>query len=146
MPFTDEEMEKIVWAAESIRVAHPKIPEDRCAVMRAQGYLQPGWSGMVHWSRREERFASVSIEAADGQITLRYKTCPRGDEWQHRHYPVAVEWMPCPFGGNSIWFAVIAANTREKLHSTTAKKLARSEYYFFSLSSSVLSAASSTAI
>jgi len=28
MPFTDEQMEKILWAAENIRVAHPKIPED----------------------------------------------------------------------------------------------------------------------
>lgn len=27
MPFTDEQMERIVWAAESIREAHPKIPE-----------------------------------------------------------------------------------------------------------------------
>jgi integrase len=27
LPYTDDEMEKILWAAESIREAHPKIPE-----------------------------------------------------------------------------------------------------------------------
>jgi hypothetical protein len=50
---------------------------------------------MLHWSRRGERFASVTIEAAEGQIILRYKTRPRGDEWQHKHYLVVVEWTPC---------------------------------------------------
>lgn len=28
LPFSDEEMERILWAAESIREAHPKIPEE----------------------------------------------------------------------------------------------------------------------
>lgn len=28
LPFSDEEMEKILWAAESIREAHPKIPKE----------------------------------------------------------------------------------------------------------------------
>ncbi len=28
LPFTDREMEAILWAAENIRVAHPKMPED----------------------------------------------------------------------------------------------------------------------
>jgi hypothetical protein len=79
---------------------------------KRQGYLRPGWSGMLHWSRRGERFASVSIEAADGQITLRYKTRPRGDEWQHKQYPVAVEWTPCPFGGNRAWFRCPACGRR----------------------------------
>jgi hypothetical protein len=72
--------------------------------LKRQGYLQPGHSGMVHWSRRGERFASVSFDVADGQITLRYRTRPRGGEWQDKHYPVTVEWSPCRFGGNRAWF------------------------------------------
>ena len=35
--------------------------------LKRQGYLRPGWSGMVHWSRRGARFACVNIEAADDQ-------------------------------------------------------------------------------
>jgi len=46
---------------------------------KRNGYLQPGWSGMVHWLRRGESFASVTIEAAEGQIILRYRTRSRGD-------------------------------------------------------------------
>ena len=35
LPFSDEEMEKILWAAESIREAHPKIPEETPAKLLA---------------------------------------------------------------------------------------------------------------
>jgi hypothetical protein len=32
--------------------------------------------------------------------------------WQHKHYPVAVEWTPCPFGGNRAWFRCPACSRR----------------------------------
>jgi len=35
LPFTEEEMEKILWAAESIREAHPKIPEETPKKLKA---------------------------------------------------------------------------------------------------------------
>ena len=35
LPFTDAEMEKILWAAESIREAHPKIPVDTPKKLKA---------------------------------------------------------------------------------------------------------------
>jgi hypothetical protein len=59
---------------------------------------------MAHWSRRGERFASTGVEAAEGQVTLRYRRRDRDGEWQDKNYPVTVEWMPCPFGGNRAWF------------------------------------------
>jgi integrase len=35
LPFTDQEMEKILWAAESIREAHPKIPPETPKKLKA---------------------------------------------------------------------------------------------------------------
>jgi integrase len=35
LPFTDDEMEKILWAAESIREAHPKIPAETLKKLKA---------------------------------------------------------------------------------------------------------------
>ena len=35
LPFTDQEMEKIIWAADSIREAHPKIPEETPKKLKA---------------------------------------------------------------------------------------------------------------
>ena len=72
--------------------------------LNRQGYLRPGYSGIVNWSRRGERIGWICFDSADGEITLRYKTRPRGEEWQDRNYPVAVEWMRCRFGGNRAWF------------------------------------------
>lgn len=83
--------------------------------LKRQGYLQPGRSGMVHWSRRGERFASVNFDSSEGQITLRYKTRPRGGEWQDRHCPIAVEWTPCPLGGTRAWFRCPACGRRAAL-------------------------------
>src|ERR1700683_87616 len=79
---------------------------------KRQGYLRPGWSGTVNWSRRGERFAWVNIDAAFGHITLRYRTRPRGGEWQDKDYAVAVEWMRCRLGGSRAWFRCPACGRR----------------------------------
>jgi len=78
---------------------------------KRRGYLWPGWSGTVQWSRRGERFAWVNMDAADDHITLRYRTCT-GGEWQDKHYPVTVEWTLCHFGGNRAWFRCPACGRR----------------------------------
>src|SRR5436190_147093 len=80
--------------------------------LKRQDYLRPGYSGMVHWSRRGERIASLSFDVAEDQITLRYKTRSRGDEWQGKNYPVAVEWMRCHFGGDRAWLRCPACGRR----------------------------------
>ena len=81
--------------------------------LRRQGYLRYERSTMVHWSRRGERFASVSIDASKGQLILRYKTRCLGGEWQNKNYhPVAVEWTPCHFGGNRAWLRCPACGRR----------------------------------
>jgi hypothetical protein len=74
-------------------------------MIHRKGCLYAGFSGNWNWSRRGERFAWIAFEVEDGQIRLRYKTRSRGeDEWQDRDYPVAVEWLPCHFGGTRPWF------------------------------------------
>jgi hypothetical protein len=72
--------------------------------LKRQGYLKPGHSGMVHWSRRGERFASISFDVVEGRITLRYRTRPRDGEWQDKNYPVPLESAPYHFGGYRAWF------------------------------------------
>ena len=51
LPFTDVEMEKILWAAESIREAHPKIPKGtekklKALIMSAQTRGQVSQDGL----------------------------------------------------------------------------------------------------
>jgi integrase len=57
LPFTDQEMEKILWAAESIREAHPKIPKEAPKKLKALILLMR-YSGIRisdAVDRREER-------------------------------------------------------------------------------------------
>ncbi|MDT8067191.1 MAG: hypothetical protein ROO76_03395 [Terriglobia bacterium] len=72
--------------------------------LRRQGYLRPGWSGSVNWSRGGERFAFIYLSASPDAVTLRYKTRRGLGEWQEKRYPVAVEWVPCRYGGKRAWF------------------------------------------
>jgi hypothetical protein len=46
--------------------------------LKRQGYLGTGWSGMVHWSRRGERFASIGVEAAEGH-SVTFMRLPASD-------------------------------------------------------------------
>ena len=55
LPFTDQEMEKILWAADSIREAHPKIPAEMpkklkalILLMRYSGSLAAGANCAIH--------------------------------------------------------------------------------------------------
>lgn len=71
---------------------------------KRRGYLRPGWSGTLNWSRRGEPFASIGFYSACDEITLQYKTRRRGGDWQDRRQTVAVEWTLCHFGGIRAWF------------------------------------------
>jgi len=73
-------------------------------MMHRRGCLHPGFSANWQWSRRGERFAWINFETQNDQIRLRYRTRSRGDEWQERAYPVALEWTRCHFGGARPWF------------------------------------------
>ncbi|HWA94576.1 MAG TPA: tyrosine-type recombinase/integrase [Terracidiphilus sp.] len=66
MPFTDEEMEKILWAAEYIREAHPKVPERTPAKLVALILLMR-YAGL----RISDACMFRSAQISDGKIFLR---------------------------------------------------------------------------
>jgi hypothetical protein len=78
---------------------------------KRRGYLRPGWSGILEWLRRGERFASVTMSAGFDLVTLQYKGRRYG-EWQDMHYHIAVEWTPCHLGGERAWFRCPARDRR----------------------------------
>jgi integrase/recombinase XerD len=66
MPFTDEEMEKILWAAESIREAHPKIPAKTPGKLKALILLMR-YSGL----RISDACMFSRSQLKDGKLFLR---------------------------------------------------------------------------
>jgi hypothetical protein len=67
------------------------------------GYLWPGRTGTLHWSRGGVSIGSIRYEASNGMLTLRYNIRQRGG-LEPKHCSVAVERMPCHFGGDRAWF------------------------------------------
>jgi len=66
LPFTELEMEKILWAAESIREAHPKIPEGTPKKLKAL-ILLVRYSGI----RISDAVMFQSEKLKDGKLFLR---------------------------------------------------------------------------
>lgn len=79
LPFSDEEIEKILWAAESIRVAHPKIPEETPKKLLALVLLMR-YSGL----RISDACMFRRGQLKDGKLFLRQ---------QKTKHPV---WVPLP--------------------------------------------------
>jgi integrase len=66
LPFSDDEMKKILWAAESIREAHPKIPEKTPAKLLALILLMR-YSGL----RISDACMFRPVQLSDGKVFLR---------------------------------------------------------------------------
>lgn len=79
LPFAEEEMEKILWAAESIRVAHPKIPTETPKKLLALVLLMR-YSGL----RISDACMFRRGQLKDGKLFLRQ---------QKTKHPV---WVPLP--------------------------------------------------
>lgn len=94
LPFSEEEMEKILWAAEYIRVAHPKIPETTAKKLLALVLLMR-WSGLrisdacmfrksylnkgKIFLRQEKTKQSVWVPVPD-DVTAALDACHEGDD------------------------------------------------------------------
>jgi hypothetical protein len=72
--------------------------------LHREGWLRPGWTGTLHWSRDGETVASISMCASQGRVILSYRYRYDDDEWQAVEEPVLITWTPCHFGGSRPWF------------------------------------------
>jgi integrase/recombinase XerD len=95
LPFTDEEMEKILWAAESIREAHPKIPKETpkkllalILLMRYSGlrisdacmFKRSQLNGNKVFLRQQKTKEPVWVPVPP-QVTNALKPCDEGNEY-----------------------------------------------------------------
>lgn len=72
--------------------------------LHRHGMLTPGRVSDLSWSRNGERLASIGVWAEAGRVILKYRSRPRGGEWEDKEYPVPLEWTDCHFGGQRPWF------------------------------------------
>ena len=68
------------------------------------GRLTPGQSFSWQWSRRGEVVASINMRTDTDRVTLTYRSCSNGGEWQGMNYPVYLAWTDCHYGGQRAWW------------------------------------------
>ena len=66
--------------------------------------LKPGMGLTWQWTRNDEPASTICIHVHEHHVTLKYRTRPRGGEWEDKEYPVGLEWTACHYGGHRPWF------------------------------------------
>lgn len=68
--------------------------------------------GMINWSRRGERYASVGYHIEAGGLRLLYRTRLNGGEWSHVDELIPFIETATQFGGNRRWFSCPGCSRR----------------------------------
>ena len=69
-----------------------------------RGHLQPGRRFSLQWTRNDEPNGSIGGHTEMDRIVLSYSQRERGEAWQPVEYPVWLDWTPCHYGGQRVWF------------------------------------------
>lgn len=72
--------------------------------LHREGFLIPGRSSNVKWSRNGERVADINIRVEDGRVILFYSVSSNGGEREAMEYPVPLDWTSCHFSARRPWF------------------------------------------
>ena len=72
--------------------------------MKKRGFLKPGSSGTLTWSRGGERTGWISYRAEEELVTLIYNYRKNGGEWESIEERIALDKTPCNYGGFRRWF------------------------------------------
>lgn len=80
--------------------------------LQRKGYLVPGRSTSLLWTRNGERVGAIDIRAELDRVVLSYNHHRNEGAWQHEEYPVFFDWTPCNYGGQRPWFVCPARGCR----------------------------------
>ncbi|TLS68636.1 hypothetical protein FEF65_02720 [Mariprofundus erugo] len=71
--------------------------------MHRQGLLHNGSSGVINWSLRGERVASIGYHVQQHSLLLNYRHQAYGEDWQDVKQIIQLEYTPCNYGGRRVW-------------------------------------------
>lgn len=72
--------------------------------LQRKGFLFPGASGTLQWSRNGEQTGSIQVSTTVDSVILSYRHCGYGEDWRAIEYPVRLQWTQCNYGGRRAWF------------------------------------------
>jgi len=71
--------------------------------LKKQGYLRPGASGLLSWSRGDEQTGSIGYRMEHDRMILNYRQRPHGDEWENVEQAISFDRTSCNYGGLRTW-------------------------------------------
>ena len=80
--------------------------------LRRKGYLRPGNSGKLTWSRGGSPTGNIDYRVESGGLRLTYKTRSHGGEWRDVDDLVPLVDTPTNFGGQRQWFRCLSCGNR----------------------------------
>jgi hypothetical protein len=82
--------------------------------LKRMGALKPGAVFLPHWTRRGEPFGDIVTKMSnDGaELVLEYRMRRPGEEWHQVREEVWLDWTPCNYGGERIWFRCPGCHSR----------------------------------
>ena len=72
--------------------------------LKKKGYIRPGATGSLSWSRGDEKTGSIAFRMENGRMILSYRHRPHGGEWESIEQTVSFDHTPCNYGGQRKWF------------------------------------------
>jgi len=82
------------------------------AWLRRKGYLRPGYSGSVTWSRFGQKTGFIDYRVETDGLRLIYRTRPHGGDWQGVNELIAFSATRANFGGFRKWFLCPSCSRR----------------------------------
>lgn len=93
------------------------------------GYLTPGTSSSVRWTRNGESAGDVSLRAEAGRVVLIYRSRSSGRDWESVEEPVPLVWTTCHYGGRRPWFVCPGARNGVRCGRKVSKLFAGGKYF-----------------
>lgn len=83
--------------------------------LQRNGFLKSPGKKTVGWYVNGRQEGRVGLVVSTRHVRLSYRYCRSGEAWRSVEYPVALEWLPCHYGGSRAWFRCPACNRRVAL-------------------------------
>jgi hypothetical protein len=80
-----------------------------------QGLFEAELGFTVTWSSQGKTFGAIAGQTETGQVRLSYSRREHGCEWERFDYPVALQTMPCHYGGKRYWFTCPAVGCGKRV-------------------------------
>jgi hypothetical protein len=68
------------------------------------GFLTPGRAFNWQWTRNGGTAAWISVRTEADRVVMSYRHRRDGGEWKGEEHPVRLDWTPCTYGGQRVWF------------------------------------------